>query len=76
MKWISIKLTSLPLIFQEIDMVTETYVGLLQKIMQDEKGKEKDSKDKSKKSKDEPKEESEDKKEFNQLREDVYFLLN
>ena len=39
MKWISIKLNMLPLIFQEIDNVTETYIKLLQSLITLEKNK-------------------------------------
>lgn len=32
MKWITLKMHMLPIIFQEIDIVTEKYIGLLNNI--------------------------------------------
>lgn len=81
MKWITIKLNMLPLLFQEIDMVTETYIGLLQKLMSMEKEKEKDNDSLyggykgSKETDRDEKDESQEKKDFNQLREEVKLLF-
>ena len=41
MKWLPIKMNFLPLIFQEINNVTEEYITLLNKIRQKESKKEK-----------------------------------
>ena len=40
MKWLPIKMNFLPLIFQEINNVTEEYITLLNKIRQKESKKE------------------------------------
>ena len=37
MKWLPLKMNYLPLIFQEINFVTEEYIQLLSKIRQKEK---------------------------------------
>ena len=44
MKWLPLRMNFLPLIFQEINFVTEEYISLLNKLRQKDKDKEKDKK--------------------------------
>ena len=44
MKWLPLKMNFLPLIFQEINFVTEEYLTILNQLRQKEKGKNKDEK--------------------------------
>ena len=45
MKWLPLRMNFLPLIFQEINFVTEEYISLLNKLRQREKDKPKEEKD-------------------------------
>ena len=42
MEWLPLKMNFLPLIFQEINNVTEEYISLLSRLQQKEKGNPKD----------------------------------
>ena len=65
MKWITLKMHMIPVIFQEIDMVTEEYISLLTSIKKSEQEKEDTSEKQSLKRK------------FNEMREGVtYFILH
>ena len=65
MKWITLKMHMIPVIFQEIDMVTEEYISLLTSIKKSEQEKEDTSEQQSLKRK------------FNEMREGVtYFILH
>ena len=61
MKWITLKMHMIPIIFQEIDMVTEQYISLLTSIKKSEQEKEDTSDQQS------------SKKQFNEMREGVIF---
>ena len=64
MKWITLKMNMIPIIFQEIDNVTETYISLLNNIR------------KASNSEEQTKEQMQQKEEFNELRESVTILPN
>lgn len=59
MKWITLKMNMIPIIFQEIDNVTETYISILNNIR------------KANTSEEQTKEQIQQKEEFNELRESV-----
>ena len=59
MKWITLKMNMIPIIFQEIDNVTETYISILNNIR------------KANLSEEQTKEQIQQKEEFNELRESV-----
>lgn len=59
MKWITLKMHMIPVIFQEIDFITERYISLLTTIRKGEAEKE------------ESKENDDNKREFNEMREGV-----
>ena len=59
MKWITLKMNMIPIIFQEIDNVTETYISILNNIR------------KANTSEEQTKEQIQQKVEFNELRESV-----
>ena len=59
MKWITLKMNMIPIIFQEIDNVTETYISILNNIR------------KANNSEEQTKEQIQLKEEFNELRESV-----
>ena len=63
MKWITLKMHMIPIIFQEIDMVTEQYISLLTSIKKSEQEKEDTSDQQS------------SKKQFNEMREGVIFYF-
>ena len=63
MKWITLKMHMIPIIFQEIDMVTEEYISLLTSIKKSEQEKEDTSEQQSLKRK------------FNEMREGVIFYF-
>ena len=63
MKWITLKMHMIPIIFQEIDMVTEQYISLLTSIKKSEQEKEDTSDQQS------------SKKQFNEMRERVIFYF-
>ena len=63
MKWITLKMHMTPIIFQEIDMVTEQYISLLTSIKKSEQEKEDTSDQQS------------SKKQFNEMREGVIFYF-
>ena len=65
MEWITLKMHMIPVIFQEIDMVTEEYISLLTTLKKAEQDKEESSEFQSSKRK------------FNEMREGVtYFILH
>ena len=57
MKWITLKMHMIPIIFQEIDMVTEQYISLLTYLKKSEQDKEESSEYQS------------SKRQFNEIRE-------
>ena len=59
MKWITLKMQMIPIIFQEIDMVTEQYISLLTYLKKSEQDKEESSEYQS------------SKRQFNEIREGV-----
>ena len=59
MKWITLKMHMIPIIFQEIDMVTEQYISLLTYLKKSEQDKEESS------------EYQNSKRQFNEIREGV-----
>ena len=59
MKWITLKMHMITIIFQEIDMVTEQYISLLTYLKKSEQDKEESSEDQS------------SKRQFNEIREGV-----
>ena len=59
MKWITLKMHMIPIIFQEIDMVTEQYISLLTYLK------------KSEQDQDESSEYQSSKRQFNEIREGV-----
>ena len=59
MKWINLKMHMIPIIFQEIDMVTEQYISLLTYLKKSEQDKEESSEYQS------------SKRQFNEIREGV-----
>ena len=59
MKWITLKMHMIPIIFQEIDMVTEQYISLLTYLKKSEQDKEESSEYQS------------SKRQFNEIREGV-----
>ena len=59
MKWITLKMHMIPIIFQEIDMVTEQYISLLTYLKKAEQDKEESSEYQS------------SKRQFNEIREGV-----
>ena len=63
MKWITLKMHMIPIIFQEIDIVTEQYISLLTSIKKSEQEKEDTSDQQS------------SKKQFNEMREGVIFYF-
>ena len=63
MKWITLKMHMIPIIFQEIDMVTEQYISLLTSIKKSEQEKEDTSDQQS------------SKKQFNEMREGVIYYF-
>ena len=63
MKWITLKMNMIPIIFQEIDNVTETYISILNNIR------------KANTSEEQTKEQIQQKEEFNELRESVIIHL-
>ena len=81
MKWLPLKMNYLPLIFQEINFVTEEYINLLNKIRKNNQ-----EKDNSQKNKEKEENQSEEKKEeedveisikkFNGLRESISKRIN
>ena len=62
MEWITLKMHMIPIIFQEIDMVTEEYISLLTTLKKAEQDKEESSEFQSSKRK------------FNEMREGVKCL--
>ena len=64
MKWITLKMHMIPIIFQEIDMVTEQYISLLTYLKKSEQDKEESSEYQS------------SKRQFNEIREGVKMCLN
>ena len=62
MKWITLKMHMIPIIFQEIDMVTEQYISLLTYLKKSEQDKEESSEYQS------------SKRQFNEIREGVKML--
>ena len=59
MEWITLKMHMIPIIFQEIDMVTEQYISLLTYLKKSEQDKEESSEYQS------------SKRQFNEIREGV-----
>ena len=59
MKWITLKMHMIPIIFQEIDMVTEQYISLLTYLKKSEQDQEESSEYQS------------SKRQFNEIREGV-----
>ena len=59
MKWITLKMHMIPIIFQEIDMVTEQYISLLTYLKKSEQDKEESSEYQS------------SRRQFNEIREGV-----
>ena len=59
MKWITLKMHMIPIIFQEIDMVIEQYISLLTYLKKSEQDKEESSEYQS------------SKRQFNEIREGV-----
>ena len=59
MKWITLKMHMIPIIFQEIDMETEEYISLLTYLKKSEQDKEESSEYQS------------SKRQFNEIREGV-----
>ena len=59
MKWITLKMHMIPIIFQEIDMVTKQYISLLTYLKKSEQDKEESSEYQS------------SKRQFNEIREGV-----
>ncbi len=82
MKWLPLKMNYLPLIFQEINFVTEEYINLLRKIREKEKNsnEEKTKKDESENQQDKENENDEDLeiiiKKYNGLRESISKRIN
>lgn len=64
MKWITLKMHMIPIIFQEIDFITEQYISLLTSIRKEEQEKEEESSL------------QESKKKFNTLREEITKRIN
>lgn len=64
MKWITLKMHMIPMIFQEIDAVTERYISLLNSIRKKEAENE------------ETKDDQNEKDEFNDMRESVSIKFN
>jgi hypothetical protein len=82
MKWLPLKMNYLPLIFQEINFVTEEYINLLSKMREKEKNKD-ENKINENKDKDEKDKENEDEddieiiiKKYNGLRESISKRIN
>ena len=79
MKWLPLKMNYLPLIFQEINFVTEEYIRLLSKIRDKEKNSE-DKKDNNKNENETENENEEDLeiviKKYNGLRESISKRIN
>ena len=82
MKWLPLKMNYLPLIFQEINFVTEEYINLLSKIREKEKNKD-ENKINENRDKDEKDKENEDEddieiiiKKYNGLRESISKRIN
>ena len=83
MKWLPSKMNYLPLIFQEINFITEEYIHLLSKIREKEKEQE-EKKAKENKDKDEKESERENEdedieiiiKKYNGLRESISKRIN
>ena len=84
MKWLPLKMNYLPLIFQEINFVTEEYIHLLSKIREkDKKQEEKKAKENKDKDEKESEKENEDEddieiiiKKYNGLRESISKRIN
>ena len=70
MKWVPLKMNYLPLIFQEINFVTEEYIQLLSKIREKEKNL---NKEKEKKEEENDKNQEQDKE--NENDEDLEILI-
>ena len=88
MKWLPLKMNYLPLIFQEINFVTEEYIRLLSKIREKEKGESKKNNDKKENENENEKENKTDRdddneedleiiiKKYNGLRESISKRIN
>ena len=88
MKWLPLKMNYLPLIFQEINFVTEEYIRLLSKIREKEKGESKKNNDKKENENEKEKENKTDRdddneedleiiiKKYNGLRESISKRIN
>jgi hypothetical protein len=88
MKWLPLKMNYLPLIFQEINFVTEEYIRLLSKIREKEKGESKKNNDKKENKNENEKENKTDRdddneedleiiiKKYNGLRESISKRIN
>ena len=88
MKWLPLKMNYLPLIFQEINFVTEEYIRLLSKIREKQKGESKKNNDKKENDKENEKENKTDRddeneedleiiiKKYNGLRESISKRIN
>ena len=74
MKWLPLKMNYLPLIFQEINFVTEEYIHLLSKIREKEKNKE-ENKSKKMNNQNENQSENENEKE-NENEDDLEIIIN